>query len=246
MRQDDGVAGDGFHTVWASEDEGATMVGKSGANCNIMDTGAGDSIPYNCGGVRGILQIWTDLERGEVEGVPVRHSLGQHQGELSWPQIQGMVGTGGEEVAAGSHHAQHENGGADEIDIAGLSGLLADEQDAGWLKGRVIDGAAPADGEALVWDAVASEWTPGEARGIGLHVHVYKENLSAQCNGVKVTFLTANQFEPITLRVFHQRAEEVDGVAEDYVELGTYDGFTLAAAPAGGDKLVVHYLAELI
>jgi len=80
----------------------------------------------------------------------------------------------------------------------------------------------------------------------GTHLHIYKENKSAECNGVKVTFLTANQFEPETLRVFHQRDEEIDGVAEDYVELGTFDGFTMAAAPAGGEKLIVHYLAELV
>jgi hypothetical protein len=28
-----------------------------------------------------------------------------------------------------NHHARHENGGADEVSVAGLSGLLADEQD---------------------------------------------------------------------------------------------------------------------
>lgn len=47
------------HSVWASADEGATMIPKSGANAHVADTGGGDSIPYNCGGIRGILPILT-------------------------------------------------------------------------------------------------------------------------------------------------------------------------------------------
>lgn len=235
------------HVVFASEDEGQTMILKAGANACTIDTGGGDSIPYNCGGVRGILEVWTDLAGREIEGYPRFHPLGRHPGGLTWPQIEGIVGTGAEEVAAGSHGAQHEKGGADEIDVSDLLGVLADEQDAGWLKGRIIGAAAPDDGDVYVWNAVAAEWQPEEAPGLeGTHLHVNKENKSAECNGVKVTFLTANQFEPITLRVVHERAEEVDGVGEDYVELGTYDGFTMAVAPAGGDKLIVHYLAELV
>jgi len=57
LAADDGVAADGYHTIWASDNEGEVMVPKSGANCHIMDTGGGDSIPYNHGGIRGILQL---------------------------------------------------------------------------------------------------------------------------------------------------------------------------------------------
>lgn len=48
-----GAPGPGYppcHTIFASEDYGATVYGKSGANA-CHPTGAGDSIPYNCGGV---------------------------------------------------------------------------------------------------------------------------------------------------------------------------------------------------
>jgi len=82
------------------------MTLKAGANACTIDTGGGDSIPYNCGGVRGILEVWTDLAEAEIEGYPTYHSLGQHPGALSWPQIEGMVGSGAEEVAAGSHVAE--------------------------------------------------------------------------------------------------------------------------------------------
>lgn len=38
------------HVIFASEDYGATMYGKSGANA-CLPTGGADSIPYNCGGI---------------------------------------------------------------------------------------------------------------------------------------------------------------------------------------------------
>jgi len=38
------------HVIFTSTDYGATMEGKAGANCHLPD-GAGDSIPYNCGGI---------------------------------------------------------------------------------------------------------------------------------------------------------------------------------------------------
>jgi len=38
------------HVLFVSEDNGATLYGKSGFNCN-QSTGGGDSIPFDCGGV---------------------------------------------------------------------------------------------------------------------------------------------------------------------------------------------------
>jgi len=58
LRGGNGAAGTNWNVIWASEDEGATMTEKSGAHASVADTGDGDSIPYNCGGVCGILQIW--------------------------------------------------------------------------------------------------------------------------------------------------------------------------------------------
>jgi len=38
------------------------------------------------------------------------------------------------ETTIDDHSARHENGGADEINVAGLSGELADEQKSNWSK----------------------------------------------------------------------------------------------------------------
>jgi len=104
------------HVIFASNDEGRNMVPKGGANAHIAGTGGGDSIPYDCDGVRGILQIWTDRGEGDVPGEPVDHDLGRHPGSASWPQLSPSVGTGAETVAAGTHASQHNRGGADQTD----------------------------------------------------------------------------------------------------------------------------------
>lgn len=51
-----------------------------------------------------------------------------------------------------SHHATHENGGSDEISVAGLSGLLATRQDAGAIMGVTINDEDKADQKVLGWD----------------------------------------------------------------------------------------------
>jgi hypothetical protein len=45
------------------------------------------------------------------------------------------------------HHADHEDGGLGEISVAGLSGLLADEQNAGKIKAKLVD--TPVAGDDL-------------------------------------------------------------------------------------------------
>lgn len=59
-----------------------------------------------------------------------------------------------------SHALTHQNGGSDEISVAGLSGVLADKQDADKLQGRDIQDSAPSDGDLLVWSAANSRWEP--------------------------------------------------------------------------------------
>lgn len=54
------------------------------------------------------------------------------------------------------HANKHENGGVDEISVAGLSGLLADEQNAGKIKGVAINDEDIGDQKVLAFD-LASE-----------------------------------------------------------------------------------------
>jgi hypothetical protein len=69
-----------------------------------------------------------------------------------------------------AHHTSHENGGSDEISVTGLSGALADKQDANKLQGRDLSAAAPSDNDVLSWDSASSSWLP-EASSPGVTDH---------------------------------------------------------------------------
>lgn len=69
------------------------------------------------------------------------------------------------------HSARHENGGADEISVAGLSGVLTDKQDADKLQGRTLDNTAPTDGQVVAWDDANSKWKPTSLPALADHDH---------------------------------------------------------------------------
>lgn len=59
-----------------------------------------------------------------------------------------------------AHHLTHEDEGQDEIDVTGLSGELADEQDAGTIKGKTIDAPIAADdGKFLKYHHANAKYT---------------------------------------------------------------------------------------
>lgn len=57
-----------------------------------------------------------------------------------------------ESESTANHASKHENGGTDEISVAGLSGELTDEQDAGKIKGVIVNDAAIGDQKVLAYD----------------------------------------------------------------------------------------------
>lgn len=59
-----------------------------------------------------------------------------------------------------NHSARHEVGGLDEISVAGLSGVLADRQDANKIQGRAVQDIAPQNDYILVWSSANSRWEP--------------------------------------------------------------------------------------
>jgi len=111
------------------------------------------------------------------------------------------------------HASTHENDGNDEIDVTGLSGLLADEQDSGWIKALPIATDEPMKGDALTFDG--AEWTPQTF----LSWKGYREN--------EVTFGTAEVWTDIPWD------KTVD--AECLPELG----FLNAGGPAEDTSIVV-------
>jgi hypothetical protein len=85
----------------------------------------------------------------------------QHSDETIWmlkshspiTWIQTSTGTG-----LPFHKSAHENGGSDEISVAGLSGVLADDQDAGWIRGSEITITSVKGGDKFYYNQVDAKW----------------------------------------------------------------------------------------
>lgn len=90
-----------------------------------------------------------------IDGGLLRWRAGGEFGEWKWEPFV--------------HHSTHEDGGNDEINVTGLSGILTDTQDAGWLQGFSITTTAPGDSQALVWSTADDEWQPAFISGTGAY-----------------------------------------------------------------------------
>lgn len=74
--------------------------------------------------------------------------------------LRGFVQPLGGTLTPGPHASTHQNGGTDEVSVGGLSGLLADKQDAGWLQSKAISTNAPAHNDVLTYHTGTAQWTP--------------------------------------------------------------------------------------
>src|SRR3990170_3553740 len=98
--------------------------------------------------------------------------IGDGTGKLN---VGKLYVAGSELSALADHHTQHQNGGTDEISIEGLSGTLADKQDANKLQGRTLASTAPTSTQVLNWNAGTSQWEPTDPATPGSH-HVSHES----------------------------------------------------------------------
>lgn len=78
----------------------------------------------------------------------------------------------------------------------------------------------------------------------GSHAHADKEDKSAECDGAKTVFYTANEFEEGTLRVV-LNGHDLPWVTQLYTVGAMFDSFTMALAPSGDDTLLAYYIARL-
>ncbi len=114
----------------------------------------------------------------------------------------------------------------------------------GYLNGKLVGGANVTltennDGgnETLTIAASGS----GDALDVGqLHEHAINEDLTAETNSSKTTFILANEAEPETTAVYQEGLRLRLGT--DYTEAATYDAITLNVAPTAGDVLLVDYV----
>jgi len=80
----------------------------------------------------------------------------------------------------------------------------------------------------------------------GLHVHVWKEDKSGECDDSKTVFITAQQFEPETLCVALNGLEQREGATLDFTEGSMHDSFTMVTAPHVDDSLLVAYVPQQV
>lgn len=95
------------------------------------------------------------------------------------------------------HKTTHENGGTDEISVAGLSGKLADLQDAGWIDGTQADiDGTPADNEVLAYNTATSKIINQTAAEASLsevgHTHVETDITDLDHDAVKIKGVVVN------------------------------------------------------
>ena len=145
------------------------------------------------------------------------------------------------DTAANADHAT----AADSATTAGT----ADSANA--VRGKAIDPTLdPADGETLVWDAVAEQFVAGSAGG-GVAYYVDQAGgtgdtygaLSGSIDGSNTTFtVSQGAYDTGTLVVTLNGQVQIQGSGQDWSEtdaaVGTFD---FAIAPVSGDKLLVMY-----
>ena len=86
----------------------------------------------------------------------------------------------GDEHHPEAHKATHENGGGDEISVAGLSGELADEQDAGKIKGQTVDTTGIADTKILKYNGANWVIADDSTGGAGGDTDAIHDNVSGE------------------------------------------------------------------
>lgn len=168
-------------------------------------------------------------------------------GQVHWDNVTNTPST----YAPSAHNTSHENNGSDEISVAGLSGVLADAQNANKLLTRDLDTVGtPADGQVMVWRTASSKWmyedqtggSGGDGGSSGSGFAPVWEDLTSQVPDVADHFDTSYTFELGTLAVFYNGIQQqMSKVTED----GDGGGFTTLFSPVSGDKLVAFYHREV-
>lgn len=88
-------------------------------------------------------------------GPPSPHAASHENSGSDEINVAGLSGLLADDQNPVNHAADHEDTGGDEINVVGLSGLLVDPQDAGWLQGNPVSGASPGVGQVVTWNGAA-------------------------------------------------------------------------------------------
>lgn len=126
------------------------------------------------------------------------------------------------------HKARHQNGGADKISVVGLSGLLADEQNAGKIKAVTVDDAAKADGKVLAFQVASGKLEYVAAPVPGVHAATHQNGGGDEVSVAGLSGELADNQPPKTHKNTHKTggsdafavADPLDALARLEVKLG--------------------------
>lgn len=107
---------------------------------------------------------------------------------------------------------------------------------AGYIEGVPIAATPPADGQGLVYDAVAKTWKPGTVSGSGANF-AGPETPTGAIDGVNAAFTLAHT--PLGLQLFRNLGLAVEGIA--FSRVTNVVTFNAGYIPQPGDSLVAFY-----
>lgn len=91
-------------------------------------------------------------------------------------------------------------------------------------------------------DAVHDHTNDAEGGSDPLHEEVHNEDHTGACDGARVNFITANEYEPERTQVYLSGVRQRLGSGNDYTEDDTLDAITFDEAPLATDVLLVDYV----
>lgn len=122
--------------------------------------------------------------------------------------------------------------------------VSANDTTAGYLNGKLVAGTNVTltenndGGNETLTIAAAGDVTLAD-----LHEHAVNEDLSLECDGAKLTFITVNEFSPETTVVALNGLRQRIGAGNAYAEGALYDSIVFSSAPIAGDELIIDYEA---
>lgn len=186
---------------------------------------------------------WPDITVAKLQGKNIANPLLPTNSQvLAWNGITEVWEPTDPGIPA-AHHDTHENGGSDEMSVAGLSGVLADAQNANQLQSRNVAATAPTSGQVLAWNG--SAWAPAAAGG-GAHTVGGAMHIADTLAGFNTKISDQNILGTLTsfggdvsgtysaLTVIKLQGRSVAATAPDPGEVLTWNGSMWEPAAGGG------------